>query len=368
MGLRRLSADQDSEHSDLVRTTRNICQEEFQSLLNLKFDQWAADIKNNQEQSNKALRNYFEECVGNLRAEIERMARSSQEMKIKMAAMEKRLEELEIQNRDISNSLQAKEEEVNKVKQALNRQDQNQRLWLLRFKGVMAPDGIESTETSKIHVVEVVNKYLGIKMNVLDLDTAYRIGPIVNGNQTILARFFRRDLADHCVRNRKKLKEKNMAVIEDITRPNLLLLSQLKDHDAIDKHWYYRGRVYGLTNDNLRVPFNILDDIDQQIEDFRQLKKIREEKRSTGNPLMVKDGSIRPEEAHPAEETPDIPTSDAETITETESPRLDPQGLRVSHKTRRINTLFSRETSCRQYPKAIRKKIQKLITQSGITK
>ena len=126
----------------------------------------------------------------------------------------------------------------------------------------------ESTEVAK----EIVVKFLQERLNILsvetsDVDCAHRLGAIKNGKQIILTRFFRRDLADHAIRNKKMLKGTGMAVFEDSPQLSRDLMKELIGQPEVESTWYIGGNVWAkLKNGPKKYKFSINDNVGARVQ------------------------------------------------------------------------------------------------------
>ena len=58
------------------------------------------------------------------------------------------------------------------------------------------------------------------------------------------------------------MKKAGHRIVDDVTKMNAKLISELLDHKSIDSAWYFNGSVFGRTTDGKRVKFDLYDDID----------------------------------------------------------------------------------------------------------
>lgn len=139
-----------------------------------------------------------------------------------------------------------------------NNVEQHERRWAVRVNGFEAPSSrFEDPAVSKKKVVKMLNEKLGLKITKGMIDTAHRIGLVNNGKQSILCRFFARDVVDMIIDKRTKLKETGHAILEDATKKNMELLQELRDSKLCTQHWFSRGKVWGVTYNGQKVSFNV---------------------------------------------------------------------------------------------------------------
>ena len=81
-------------------------------------------------------------------------------------------------------------------KDHINDIEQHSRRWCVRVNGIPAPKGgWEKTEITKSLVQDTIASKMNIDIPLSEMDTAHRTGKKVNGKQTVLIRFFRREWA-----------------------------------------------------------------------------------------------------------------------------------------------------------------------------
>lgn len=86
-------------------------------------------------------------------------------------------------------------------------------------------------------------------------------GPQQRGPPVIIVRFWERDLRDHVLRNRRRLKKTRFAIIEDLTALNAKTLTRVSKDPNVATAWTWSGKVHAITKsgDKLTVkPFQSL--------------------------------------------------------------------------------------------------------------
>ena len=71
------------------------------------------------------------------------------------------------------------------------------------------------------------------------------------------------------MRKRKEMKSAGYKLVDDVTKMNTGLINRLLSHESIKSAWYFNGSVYGLTYYEERVRFDIYDNINEVIAEFR---------------------------------------------------------------------------------------------------
>jgi hypothetical protein len=82
------------------------------------------------------------------------------------------------------------------------------RRWAVRIIGLPAPTEIERTPQAKYIVTKLIHEKLKLeRMSPQDIDCAHHVGAVTDkGKQTMLVRFFARDLADDVMKHKRNLK------------------------------------------------------------------------------------------------------------------------------------------------------------------
>ena len=143
------------------------------------------------------------------------------------------------------------------------------RRWAVRIHGLPEPTSLpETTDETKELVIKFLKERLNIQSVIsTDIDCAHRLGAFKGKKQTILTRFFRRDLADHVVRNKKMLKGSTTVVYEDSPQLSRDLMKALKLIPEVESTWYLGGKVWAkLKNGPKKYKFSINDNINTKVQ------------------------------------------------------------------------------------------------------
>jgi hypothetical protein len=147
-----------------------------------------------------------------------------------------------------------------------NEVEAHARRWAIRIMGMPAPEGQESTNDAKKLVLHFIANSLKVS-NVLigEIDCAHRVGKISSDKkQTMLVRFFKRDLTDHLLRKKKILKNSGFVVFEDTTWVNRRLINALNNRAEVEKAWCIGGSVWvKLKNNDKKLKVGINDNLDE---------------------------------------------------------------------------------------------------------
>jgi hypothetical protein len=170
------------------------------------------------------------ELIRGLRAEIEIRD-------IKMDRLEKMLMD---HIRDTDTRFEKVHIFANETREMANQIEAHDRRWSIRLFGLKAPTKKpESTHQAKEALLTFLDEKLGINyFKPGEIDTAHRIGPVTEeGNQTLLVRFFRRELVDYILSSKRMLKGKNASLFQDTTQKNRKLIFDLGKRPEVESAW-----------------------------------------------------------------------------------------------------------------------------------
>ena len=124
----------------------------------------------------------------------------------------------------------------------------------------MPEEGRETANNCIKKCVKVFTKDIGVKVTEADIDVAHRIGPPPpkGRSRPIIVRFLSRQARDLVVSNRKNLKNKGVAVGEDLTN-NLLLAAE--KNSATLAAWSSNGKILSKLKNGRIIRVNIDMDI-----------------------------------------------------------------------------------------------------------
>ena len=140
----------------------------------------------------------------------------------------------------------------------------------MRIHQLPAPAGKPWEENSKAIAASFFKDLLQVEVPVLEIDCAHRVGVKRDGTQSMLVKFFRRDIVENILSKKKLLKEKKTKFVihEDSTLPNRKLINRLHNHDEIERAWLSRGTVWAVTKSEKKLKFDLYDDIAKRISDL----------------------------------------------------------------------------------------------------
>jgi hypothetical protein len=230
----KLLESQDAKYAGLSTTmqTQHEAQSTRITILETENDRLTKQVKEN---SDKLLSQSF------LTAKLEQQM---EEMRVRVDINIQNFEEFELTN--ASDIDQIKKSALTALKLA-NSVEQHGRRWAVRFLGIAAPgpDG-ESKLQAKEKALKVIKENLKIeRVQITDIDCAHRVGYVTATNkQTMLVRFFARDLADDVRSRMKHLKGTGMILYKDATSLNRSLLNRIKDRDDVASVWMQNGKIW----------------------------------------------------------------------------------------------------------------------------
>jgi hypothetical protein len=157
------------------------------------------------------------------------------------------------------------EKGVDEAIEMANQVEAHERRWAVRVIGLPAPiiKG-EKTPAAKAVMLAFLADKLHIKnIEPADIDCAHRVGTVKEKKQTLLVRFFRREIVEHILSNRKMLKGSEISVFEDTTLKNRTLIYDLNQRAEVETAWSQSGKVWAkLYNIDKRIRVLVTENID----------------------------------------------------------------------------------------------------------
>lgn len=158
---------------------------------------------------------------------------------------------------------------------AANDAEQYNRRNNIRIRGLP----IQQNEDCRLKVIELFQHSLELDVDVNEIDAAHQL-PVrrkpsastaaaqQSSNRgvtkpVVIVRFKSRDVRDTVIRCRKKLKDTNTSIVEDLTALNVKLLNRLRNDESIQQVWSWNGRVTALTTTGTKIqvkPFQTVQD------------------------------------------------------------------------------------------------------------
>ena len=155
--------------------------------------------------------------------------------------------------------------QVKEVKTAANKNEQYARRNNIRIRGLSVPPN----ENTKTAVSKFLNNQLSVKdldgkriqFNVNDFEAAHPL-PTKNAAPLLIVRLHSRDKRDAIVKSRSQLKNKKIAISDDLTAANQKLLSKLQASPNVSTAWSWKGKILAIKSGERRAhQYNIHDDV-----------------------------------------------------------------------------------------------------------
>jgi hypothetical protein len=173
---------------------------------------------------------------GNTR-EIEELGQTNLDQQHVIEEMRRQIEEMEIKTK----------QEHLEILRMTNSIEAHQRKWAIRLLGLEAPGANnETTNQAKLLVLDVLRGNLELDgVTIEDIDCAHHVGQeSQDGKQTMLVRFFARDLVQMILKNRRMLKGSQIIIYEDCPLLNRKLQHTLQNNPDIESAWCGNGAVW----------------------------------------------------------------------------------------------------------------------------
>lgn len=98
----------------------------------------------------------------------------------------------------------------------------------------------------------------------------HRIPTKKHHTRPVLIKTVNNDVKSRIMRRRKAMKEAGHKLVDDVTILNSGLINRLLLHSSIKSAWFFNGSVYGLTDRDERIKFDLYDSISDVIKNFRE--------------------------------------------------------------------------------------------------
>ena len=103
----------------------------------------------------------------------------------------------------------------------------------------------------------------------------HRIPTKKGQTRPVLIKLRNNDDKSAVMRKRKEMKNAGHRLVDDVTALNTGLMSRLQLHKDIESTWFFNGSVFALTKRQERIKFDLYDNIDTVICEFRELRAKR---------------------------------------------------------------------------------------------
>ena len=198
-------------------------------------------------------------------------------LKVENDNRKKEIDELRSENEFLHTKLRELETRVSIALERSSHNAQYSRRNNIRIYGVKEAKGENVIAT----VTNLINTKLGLKdFKSYEIDVAHRLGvydnsPIDPKPRAIIVRFVRRIVRDIVIKNRRKLAGTRMSIQDDLTKQNLQLLKQVKQHPIVNSAWAQDGRIMICVKESGKVT---------QVQSMAHLEENRIEWRNWVNP------------------------------------------------------------------------------------
>jgi len=172
--------------------------------------------------------------------------------------------------------LQAVQDEARQFMVIANDNEQHNRMNNLRIRGINADRSVNCRTAA----TEFIRSKLHISISPDDLEAAHPIPnrPATSSTAeaarassrepTVIVRFWRRELRDDVLRNRRVLKGTPFSIGEDLTALNLKTLNRLRNSHQVNKTWSWNGRIYALLSSGRKIIVKPFQTIEQSLNNL----------------------------------------------------------------------------------------------------
>ena len=220
----------------------------------------------------------------NLKDDSKRHDRIFNELRDMIQQKDERIDRLEAilmdHIKDTTSNFLKVDKKINIAIEMANQIEAHERRWAMRIMGLPSPTTVpESPKDIKAAILLFLLEKLDIKnVRPMDMDTAHRLGPIIDGKQTILVRFFRRQIVEDILMSKRMLKGKNMSLFQDTTRKNRTLIWNLTQRAEVEGAWCANGKIWAkLHGKTTKIRASITDDLDKLLSKKKTTKENNED-------------------------------------------------------------------------------------------
>lgn len=210
--------------------------------------------------------------VHNLLEEFKKSVNKKIEEKVNIVKneMQEKIDAMSIENEDLKRKLEKVETTTSTI-----RKDLNYTCWLAK-QSVMSANYNEQysrknnvkvfnfpkkqNENLRTEFISKVNKDLNVKLEERDVVAIHRLPSTKPGPQPVIVRLFNSDVKRNVMKVKKNLKD-GVRFVDDVTKRNLELMSNLRNSYDFESVWYFNCGIYGRTAEGLQLKFGLYDDI-----------------------------------------------------------------------------------------------------------
>lgn len=210
------------------------------------------------------LRGEIERAIDSLGNKVDKLESKVFDVETENDKLKTEIKKLQDNNKDLKNRFDQYDKQSRQMKRNQNDHEQYLRRWNCRVYKVPEEKG-ETANSCIKKCAKVFAKDIGVKVTEADIDVAHRTGPPPsNGrNRPIIVRFLSRQARDLVLSNRRNLKNKGVAVGEDLTKANYNLLLAAEKHSATLAAWSSGGKVLSKLKNGRVIRVDIDMDINE---------------------------------------------------------------------------------------------------------
>ena len=104
-----------------------------------------------------------------------------------------------------------------------------------------------------------MKKDLNVKLEERDVVAIHCLPSTKPGPQPVIVRLFNSDVKRNVMKVKKNLND-GVRFVDDVTKRNLELMSNLRNSYNFESVWYFNCGIYGRTEDGLQLKFGLYDD------------------------------------------------------------------------------------------------------------
>lgn len=137
------------------------------------------------------------------------------------------------------------------------------------------------------NIEELTNKVTELfqKQNITllkeEIMAIHRIPTKRGGIRPVLVKTRNNVVKTRLMRGRRAMRQTGCRLVDDVTQLNTGLINRLSLHTEIQSAWFFNGSVFGQTNQGERIRFQIYDNIDSVIKQYRESRHGRPGQRSS---------------------------------------------------------------------------------------
>ena len=228
-----------------------------------------------------SIRKEIEEGVGkevhDLKTEISQVKGELMSREIEAQQLKRNLEsarERQKKDREAIDSLLAQQAVM---KEELNSVAQYTRKNTVRIYGLHDTKERETAAETSEKVIELLRNNLKMKVERSEISIAHRLGIFSpDADRPVICKLISRTTKNEIIANRRKLKNTQIVIKEDLTRQNQARLKDISEAEDVERAWYHDGKFWAkLTNERI-VRINHDTDITELMnESYRHPPQIR---------------------------------------------------------------------------------------------